>query len=267
VKPRLLMLAIVLGVVAAWPSVAAAREQSDREKLDAKIEAATRAPEMIVKPAHEQKPWFIGWGLKQGLNASRFHGSMGTSMGGETIYGFGVGAYAAIRMTDGIRFVPGLSYSERGGRGEVAVPVTGGTWRFGLESKLTYVEAPMLFEFAGTRGNLRPYLIAGASFSWKVDAQRTVSDLGMTPAPPGAIRYAQIFENVGTLDGDSDYLEDFDWGPVLGVGGRYDSGRMAFLLEGRVYRGIPTLLPPEFAADLQNGVFSLYAGLEFTGLP
>jgi hypothetical protein len=218
---------------------------------------------MIIKPANEQQAWFLGWGIKQGLNASRFHGSTGSDMGGHVTYGFGFGAYAEIRMRDDIRFVPGLGYSERGGRGEFAFPVTGGTARFEMKSKLKYIEAPLLFEFGKQRNTWSPYFLAGASFSYKIDYQREVSDLGITPTPPAPIHFAEIFEEVGTIDSNTDFLEDFDWGPVLGLGGRFTSGRMNLVLEGRVYRGIPTLLGPEWGSDLQNGVFSLYAGVEF----
>lgn len=108
---------------------------------------------------------------------------IGTDIQVKKTTGFNVGVVANLRLHEyiSLRFEPGLYYSKR----DLYFPITSSTQGYyssnTREVNSTYINFPLLFKFSALRtGNIRPYLLGGASTTLNLSANNKSIDDNLT---------------------------------------------------------------------------------------
>jgi hypothetical protein len=182
-------------------------------------------------------------GAQGGLSRSTLSvADLETGLETEWRSGYDAGLRFEVSITRGLALVVAPSVVERGG----SIHEPAQDERLRLETR--YFEVPVLLRLSGG-GSVRPYLLAGASFAWRSDAQLSLEVQG---------------EVLGSEDA-SDYVSGSD--VLLQAGGGLDfeaGGRVRLFAEGLYswgLRGLDAGDEGDFGfIDAKNRGFALRAG-------
>jgi hypothetical protein len=199
----------------------------------------------------------VDGGVRSGLSISRLVGSLGDDIGPDHRLGATAGVYARIRIGDRVSIRPELGWVAKGGNSDWAVGSSTGH----IENLVDYIELPILVQIELVpAGPLRPYLITGPAFSYRVQDDRR-SQGWTVPASQPNQRMALIYEELGTLD-DFD-VDPFDVGVAGGLGMFFGGGATRFGLESRYTYGLVNVLRGDRSESVRNATFTVTAIAEF----
>ena len=163
--------------------------------------------------------------------------------------------FVEIPLTNGLSLRPELGFVQSGAGVAlgtsfslvgVNMPI-GGTVR----QRNTYVQAPLLLKYEfGNENAVKPYLIAGPTLGYLVDA-KVVSRANLL-----VFRTAPVKVNIGT-----GMFNRFEVGGAVGAGLTFDLGASKLFVEGRYERGFTRVYDtPVVQLPVHNQSFSLLAG-------
>ena len=163
--------------------------------------------------------------------------------------------FVEIPLAGGLSFRPELGFVQSGAGAKlgtsfgllgVDMPI-GGTVR----QRNTYVQAPLLLKYEfGSENTVKPYLIAGPTLGYLVDA-KVVSRANLL-----VFRTAPVKVNIGT-----EIFNRFEVGGAIGGGLAFDLGAGKLFVEGRYERGFTRVYDtPIVQLPVHNQSFSVLAG-------
>jgi hypothetical protein len=188
----------------------------------------------------------LSWGIKSGLNLSRFWGDDAENAGLDRMQaGFTAGAYLSLNLLDEFSICPGLSYAMKGARGELVIDVIGIHSETDYSYRLHYLELPVTARFLPpVPVSFQPFVEAGIAPSLFLDGRAEVTTNGSST----------------THDTDDDY-ESFDIGLPMGGGVLFSAGDVDLFFEVMFTPGITEI--SENGSELKNSVISILAGVQF----
>ncbi len=109
--------------------------------------------------------------------------------------------------------------------------------------KTTYIEIPLLVKYGfQTGGNIAPYVMAGPSLGFNLDAK---------------------FDVEGQGEVDDDETKIFDFGVGLGGGASMPMGNNSIFAEVRYVLGLPNVNKDDSEPEVKNRGLQIFAGITF----
>jgi hypothetical protein len=218
-----------------------------------------------ANPAASGAVTVSGYGMRGGVALSRLHGEHSSLV--EVRRRTGPAAAWYVRLGAGaFSLQPEVTWASKGQKYDGDVTLQFGpdpvadviVFDLDFAVRIDYIAMPLLARWdAPPRWGTRPFLVAGPSVAFRTDSRLETTE----PAPvlfarPG-LRFANIFENVGTFD-DPPY-RSFDVGLIGGGGFSVGSERLRAALDLRYEYGALSVLP---GADRHTGAWVISAGIE-----
>jgi hypothetical protein len=189
----------------------------------------------------QAQPRAVTFGVKAGASLSTL--SLGDpSLTPTALTNPVIGAFVTFRICRQLAIQPEVLYARRG----ATIDEGAGILAFTETERITYLAVPVFarLSFGGTarEGHIRPYVLAGPEFGFRLKATETGEILG-----------------AGT--GTEDVLENYRRTDIgLAVGAGVEIAR--FLVEGRYTLGL-TNIDATGVSTLKNRVFAILAGVRF----
>lgn len=125
-------------------------------------------------------------------------------------YGFNVGVIGNLRILEHVdlRFEPGFYYTQR----NLTFPGFAEKFKAFRETNSSYLHFPLLLKFSSKRiGNIRPYLVAGGSFTYNLASNSEVLD----DLTNNTFRVEPVFTSLEIGFGIDFYLPYFKFSPSI----------------------------------------------------
>jgi len=192
--------------------------------------------------------------IRGGFNLTELVGGSVAQSESRTGLNFGLG-YDILNIGP-LSIGPEVHYAQRGAEafqlamaGDVTLPAGPS------EIALDYVEVPLLARLRTPAiGRMRPYLMGGPVFGWKLDCKVSLDAAQSSVAPS--------CDDLLTRDGIEAKVRDYEQGLLLGAGLQlpvlWGLGQLS--LEGRFLRGLTRLGEGDGAPAVKNRAFSLLLG-------
>lgn len=186
----------------------------------------------------------VKYGVKGGLNVSNFSGDT-DGMDLKARFGFNVGGFVEVKLSEKISLQPELLYSTQGAKfANVGGDVDGVFYTGDVKMNLGYINIPVMFKYYGTQ---KFYVEVGPQIGFLVSAKSKTKLDG--------------FNRTNELD-IKDYFKSIDFGVNFGAG--YDFTEN-LSVAARYNLGLANIGKTVAGDDgkLHNGVFSLSVGYKF----
>jgi Outer membrane protein beta-barrel domain len=123
--------------------------------------------------------------------------------------------------------------------------------KFDQEQQIDFADFPLLVKYEFTGNKLRPYIQAGAFYSFLVDANKSVKVSGVDYASGGT----NAFANEPVIVGAKDLFENY-WGLIGGAGVNYNLGNVRLVLDVSYRHGMSNIanVDNRFSNDRLNGI-------------
>lgn len=217
----------------------------------ARVGAVTLLALSLAPPASAQV------GIKGGINLTRFVGSDADAY--ESTPGLDLGASLSLATLGPIQLLGEVYYRQKGAELDPADPAAlqelaeGGSYEIGLD----YVEIPLLarLDLGGPGSRIRPYLVGGPAFGWRVSCGVSLSGAEAGAAEPEC---DDLTENFGST------VRSYEAGAVAGGGLEFSlAGLGGVSLDARYTRGLSKIGEGGDALNIRNQSFTVMLGYFF----
>jgi len=196
-------------------------------------------------------------GIKGGVNLTRFVGSDADNY--ESTPGLDLGASLSLASLGPIQVLGEVYYRQKGAELDPADPAAlqelaeAGGYEIGLD----YVEIPLLarLDLGGPGSRIRPYLVGGPAFGWRLNCGVSISGGRAGSAAPEC---DDLTEDFGST------IRSYEAGAVVGGGLEFSlAGLGGVSLDARYTRGLSKIGEGEDALNIRNQSFSVMLGYFF----
>ena len=201
-----------------------------------------------ILPGLPTQAQYLTGSIKIGASSANFEGDLaGGATAWESILGIAAGGSIGYELESGLGLMAELLYLRMGAQ----APVRYNDFPASLESKITYLALPVLFQYKLKAGQyFAPRFFAGPAGMFKMDALVAVDD-----RETGALFYEE-----------DQSIENLDWGLMLGGGLDFEVSDQTLTLEVRYFGGRMDITKPSGeldGSDLRNRSVTVMAGIMF----
>jgi hypothetical protein len=211
-----------------------------------------------------------GYGLRTGVALSGTEGDNSEWYTADPRPGFAGGLFARFSLGSWLSLQPEFGWASKGAKGSFSVtsmstggPVQYETYDVQFEDRRDYFEIPLLVRADIRTGwFLEPYVIGGPGVAFRTGSDRSVSFTSTTQNVPASakVRYARIFENVGTFDDPR--FETVDWSVIGGAGFSLGRGPLRVVMDARFTQGLSGIYSSVDASGAPNASWAATLGIE-----